>query len=198
TSAVGIQNSYPVLNRLQEQLSYVYDAAGNLRYRTNNALVETFGLNSLNELTNIARSGTMTVCGTTTGPATNVTVNGLAAEIYGHNTFAKAGFPLADGTNTFTAIAADSYGRSDTNTSISYIPVTNWFSYDGNGNMLSDGVRVFEWDFENQLTNVYVTNAWRSEFQYDGLGRRRRHIEYVWLSNRWSVLSEVRYVYDGL
>jgi len=43
--------------RLQEQFGYAYDAAGNLNYRTNNALVQTFTNNTLNELTSVGRSG---------------------------------------------------------------------------------------------------------------------------------------------
>jgi hypothetical protein len=45
--------------------------------------------------------------------------------------------------------------------------------YDLNGNLLSDGLRCFAWDDENQLISVWVTNAWRSDFQYDGRMRRR-------------------------
>ena len=59
--------------RLHEQFGYVYDAAGNLQYRTNDALIQTFGVNSLNELTSATRDGTLTVAGTTTSTATNVT-----------------------------------------------------------------------------------------------------------------------------
>ena len=62
--------------RWQERLGYAYDAASNLNYRTNNALLEAFSVNSLNELTTTAPSGTLTVAGTTTSPATNVTVWG--------------------------------------------------------------------------------------------------------------------------
>ncbi len=68
--------------RLNEKHGYAYDAAHNLSQRTNNALVQTFGVNSLNELTTATRSGTLTVAGTTTSAATNVTVNGSAASIY--------------------------------------------------------------------------------------------------------------------
>ncbi|MCW5552483.1 MAG: RHS repeat-associated core domain-containing protein [Verrucomicrobiae bacterium] len=38
--------------RLQEQFGYAYDKAWNLQHRTNNALVQTFGVNNRNELTN--------------------------------------------------------------------------------------------------------------------------------------------------
>jgi hypothetical protein len=51
---------------------------------------------------------------------------------------------------------------------------------DGNGNLLSDGQRYFEYDWENQLTNVYVSGQWRSEFVHDGLMRRRVRKEYTW------------------
>jgi RHS repeat-associated protein len=45
------------------------------------------------------------------------------------------------------------------------------FSYDADGNLLSDGVRTFSWDAENRL--VAVTRAGiHSSFAYDGLDRR--------------------------
>ena len=51
--------------RLNEQLGYAYDRAGNLTYRTNNALIENFRVNTVNELTNSTNGGTLTVVGTT-------------------------------------------------------------------------------------------------------------------------------------
>jgi RHS repeat-associated protein len=48
------------------------------------------------------------------------------------------------------------------------------------------------------LVQVTVTNNWRSEFTYDGFGRRRVRTEYVWQNNAWVVQAVVRYVYDGL
>jgi len=90
------------------QFCYGYDPAGNLSYRTNNALIENFQVNNLNELTTNTNGGTLTVVGTTTSPATSVTVNGGSATLYGDATFAAAGLPL---TTTYTAAAHDSYGR---------------------------------------------------------------------------------------
>jgi RHS repeat-associated protein len=48
------------------------------------------------------------------------------------------------------------------------------FTYDANGNMLSDGFRSFKWDAENRLIGVSFDNdaSRGSTFQYDGLGRR--------------------------
>ncbi len=186
-----------VTNRLQEQFGYAYDAAGNLNQRTNNALVQSFNVNNLNELTTLGWNGTLTVAGTTTSPATNVMVNTLAANLYRDATFAKAGFSVAQGMNTFTAVAKDSYGRMDTNTVTVNLPATVNYSYDLNGNLLGDGNRSFAYDDENQLTSVWVTNVWRSDFVYDGKMRCRIRREYNWQSGIWNLQSEIRYVYDG-
>ncbi len=80
------------------------------------------------------------------------------------------------------------------------LPATVTFQYEFNGNLTNDGRRVFEYDYENQLTNVYVASAWRSEFRYDALGRRRVRKEYTWNSGlgTWNLTNEVRYVYDGM
>lgn len=67
------------------------------------------------------------------------------------------------------------------------------FLYDANGNLLSDGTRTFEWDAENRVTAINA-GTHRSEFGYDGLGRRVMIVEmdngtvtskrhYVWVAN---------------
>jgi RHS repeat-associated protein len=50
------------------------------------------------------------------------------------------------------------------------------YVYDGNGNLISDGTRAFEWDAEDRLTAV-VLGLHRSEFGYDGFSRRIRIVE---------------------
>jgi RHS repeat-associated protein len=184
-------------HRLNEQFGYKYDAAHNLNYRTNNALIQTFNVNSLNELTAAGRSGTLTVAGTTTSPATNVTVNGLNAFLYYDSTFAKDGFTLTNGNNSFTASAKDNLGRQDTATITAFLPATVNYTYDPNGNLLSDGNRCFAYDDENELISVWVTNVWRSDFAYDGKWRRRMEKDYSWSSSAWTQTNEVHYVYDG-
>jgi len=47
--------------RKHEQFGYAYDAAGNLNYRTNNALLQTFDVNNLNQLVTVKRTNTLTV-----------------------------------------------------------------------------------------------------------------------------------------
>lgn len=195
-SALG-KESGGVTNRWQEQFGYVYDAAGNLNRRTNNALLQAFNVNTLNELTTITNNGTLTVAGTTTSPATNVMVNGSTATLYADITFASTNQAWVNGNNTFTAIAKDSYGRRDTNIANCYLQATNSYSYDLNGNLLSDGTRYFAYDDENELISVTVSNAWQSQFTYDGKMRRRISKDFTWSNGVWLQTNEVHYVYDG-
>jgi RHS repeat-associated protein len=178
---------------LNEQLTYAFDPAGNLNYRTNNALVQNFEVNSLNELTANANSGTLTVVGTTTSEATNVTVNGTTASNYNDATFAATNMPL---TTSYTAIAQDGFGRWATNTANVNLAASTTYQYDGNGNLTNDGLRNFAYDDENQLIQVSVPGQWLSQFQYDGKMRRRIRTEYSWQGS-WVQTNKVFYVYDG-
>ena len=184
-------------NRWQEQFNYVYDKAGNLLYRTNHTLAQAFGVNDLNQLTNQSRSGRMSVAGTTSCAATNVTVNTTNAIRYADNTFVSTNHTLSNGTNTFTAIGKDNLGRIDTNIVTAYLPTNSVFVYDSNGNMVYDGQKAFAYDDENQLIQITATNAWKSEFTYDGKMRRRIRKEYTWRSSAWTLTNEAHYIYDG-
>ncbi len=188
-------------NRLNEQFGYAYDSAGNLNYRTNNDLFQTFNVNSLNELSALTRNTIMTVEGTTTSPATNVTVNSVVAIRYADNTFARTNVSLIDGLNTFTANATDTNGRTSSYTSSATLPASTTLIYDLNGNLRTNSravtLRIYDYDDENQLIRVMEPNSWKSEFTYDGKMRRRIRKEYIWQSGIWNLQSEIRYIYDG-
>jgi RHS repeat-associated protein len=179
--------------RMNEQLHYGFDPAGNLNFRTNNTLVQNFAVNSDNELTTATNGGSLTVMGTTTSPATNVTVNGSNALLYADATFAATNMPL---TANYTAVAQDSYGRQASNTATVSLGTNITFQYDANGNLTSDGLRSFAYDDENQLIQVWVTNQWLSQFTYDGKMRRRIRQEFTW-QGAWVRTNAVYYVYDG-
>ncbi len=195
-TALGSEYDFSPL-RTHEQLGYAYDGAGNLAWRTNYALVQKFGVNNLNELTSVTRSGTLTVAGTTTSLATNVTVNGQTAVLFDDATFAKTNFTLADGNNTFTAIAQDACGRRDTNVVVAYLPATNAFAYDARGNLITNGQEILIYDDENRLVTNYVAGSWQSEFVYDGLNRRRIQRDYAWNGSTLVKTNETRFIYDG-
>jgi len=143
------------------------------------------------------RHGVVPMAGTTTLPATSVTVNGSNATLYSDSTFAKSGFTPVNGNNTYTAIAQDSLSRLDTNSITVYLPTNAVYAYDQNGNLTNDSKRVFTYDDENQLTGIVVSNEWKAEFVYDGKMRRRIERNYEWRNSAWVKTSETRFVYDG-
>jgi len=183
--------------RLNEELSFGYDAAHNLLRRTNNLLAQSFVVDSANELTNVTRNGTFTLAGATPAPATNITVNGSAAQTYGDFTFARTNLSLNSGQNIFTNVAVNGYGLTVTNTLTINLPQSVNFAFDNNGNLTNDGTRTFAYDSENQLTNVFVPSQWRSDFVYDGLNRRRIEHDYNWNGSTWVKTNEIHYIFDG-
>jgi RHS repeat-associated protein len=150
-----------------------------------------------NQISNITRAGTLTLSGATPAPVTSVTVNGQTAQAYSDFTFARTNLALANGPNGFTNIAQNVYGVSITNTIALILSNSVGLLYDLNGNLTNDGVRSFAYDAENRLVTNWVVSAWKSEFVYDGLGRRRIERDYGWQSGGWSRTNEIHYVYDG-
>jgi RHS repeat-associated protein len=73
---------------------------------------------------------------------------------------------------------------------------TNSYTYDNNGNTLSDGTRNYKWDAENRLIEIdYVGSTAKSQFSYDGMGHRTVDVEtsaaggvtttrYLWCGSR--------------
>jgi len=183
--------------RLNEQVAWVYDAAGNLLYRTNGGLIQTFTTDPVNQLANVARNTAMTVSGVTPTPATSVTVNGQSAQTYGDFTFARTNVTLSNGNNTFAIVAHSAAGTNATNNLTVNLPSSVTLLYDANGNLTNDGTRSFSYDAENRMVTNWVASAWKSEFVYDGLGRRRIERDYGLQGSQWVKTNETRYVYDG-
>jgi hypothetical protein len=79
-------------------------------------------------------------------------------------------------------------------------------NYDPDGNLIFDGVWTYQWDAENRLKAMSMTNvagiAYSSrlklEFVYDYLGRRVQKTVSIWNGNGFnSPVSTTRFVYDG-
>lgn len=94
------------------------------------------------------------------------------------NSRARTKATFATGTNTYTAIAKDTYDRTVTGSVTVNLPTSVNFQYDLNGNLTNDSRPVFECDYENQLANVYVAGAWKSVFRYDAFGCKRVRQDY--------------------
>ena len=198
TNAAGRELSGGAL-RVQEQWANTYDKAGNLAQRVKNQLTETFVADANDQLTSVSSTGTLTVGGTATPAATQVTVNGQTAALYADKTFAVPNVPLS--ATALTAVANDGQGHSASNTIAVSLSTPTAPQYDLNGNLLTDGWRTFSYDTDNQLTGIVVTNAngtiTQTGFVYDGKARRRIRTEASWQSGAWVTNQTFRYIYDG-
>jgi len=86
-----------------------------------------------------------------------------------------------------------------------FVPKTpELFSYDADGNLLSDGRWNYTWDAENRLVKVESRSdtppaSWRRvEWTFDALGRRIRQTTSVWTNNTWAVVEDLKLISDPL
>lgn len=172
------------------------DMSGNWLSRSlsGSSVVETRTVNTMNRLTQIGGSGTTVVEGRTNEFA-DVTVNGQPAHISpdpasGGYRFRKS-VPVVVGSNTVVISATDQDAQNTTETWQFTAPATiRSFSYDSNGNTLSDGIRTFTWDAKNRLKTVTKSGVtWK--WDYDFRDRRVREYEndvlvklFVWSEDR--------------
>ena len=198
TNAAGRELSGGAL-RVQEQWANTYDKAGNLAQRVKNQLTETFVADANDQLTSVSSAGTLTVGGTATPAATQVSVNGQTAALYADKTFAVPNVPLS--ATALTAVANDGQGHSASNTIAVSLSTPTAPQYDLNGNLLTDGWRTFSYDTDNQLVGIVVTNAngtiTQTGFVYDGKARRRIRTEATLQAGAWVTNQTFRYLYDG-
>ena len=102
------------------------------------------------------------------------------------------------------AVDASNYGASIETGNV-FVPKTpELFTYDADGNMLSDGRWNYTWDAENRLLRVQSRSdtpqgSWRRvEWQYDVMGRRTRQISSDGSSGTWQVTEDLTFVSDPL
>jgi RHS repeat-associated protein len=171
------------------QYLYGYDLAGNrlseqIQAGTNSPASITAGsFNNLNQLTNLSgASGPMLFAGSLNKLAT-VSVNSNTAFVNPHTTNFTGYANVSAGTNAVQVTATDTYGNSRTNNY--HIVVTNngfaeALTYDLDGNEISAttccSTNTYEWDAADRLTAINL-GVNRSEFAYDGLGRRIQIVE---------------------
>ncbi len=182
--------------RQNEQLGYTYDSAGNVQYRTNGAMLQTFGVNALNQISSVTSTGLYTVTGATPAPATRVTVDTTnTAQVYGDFTFAATNNSLGTYGSGFIIIAQNTT-TSATNTTFSQ-PASVSPTYSANGDLSYSGIGPLYYDAENRLTNMIV-NAGQIVFVYDGLNRLRIERYYTYQGGGWVQTNETHLIYDGL
>jgi RHS repeat-associated protein len=172
-----------------KRYAYAYDGAGNRTAEQIDDSVLSGTHNSRNQLVSRQPGGALLFRGTVSESAT-VTVQGQPARVTADNRFEGAA-PTTGGTNTVSVAATDPSGNVRTNTyQVNLLGATTTYSYDANGNLMGDGARTFEWDAENRLVALNQGTL-RSEFTYDGKGRRIRIIE----KSGGSVTSDRRFLW---
>jgi RHS repeat-associated protein len=171
---------------------YGYDAAGNRTAEQIDDVVTSASYDNMNRLVSQQPGGSIAFRGTLSEPAT-VTVGGTPAAVTSSNTFSGSA-PAPSGTSTVVVAATDSSGNTRTNTyQVSETGTSKTFTYDPNGNLTGDGTKTYEWDAENRLVAINQGTL-RSEFTYDGGGRRTRIVE----KNNSVVTADRRFVFDGI
>lgn len=129
-----------------------------------------------------------------------VSVNGVPAVVNPQTTNFTGYATVNPGTNVVQVVAADSYGNSRTNRYqivLTNNGVAQAITYDLNGNQVSSvtsfSTNTYEWDGADRLTAINSgTN--RSEFTYDGLGRRVQIVE----KQNGAVVSTKKFVWVGM
>jgi RHS repeat-associated protein len=160
------------------QCAYDFDPSGNRTNTQNGSTIISSAANNLNQLTAQTSGGKMHFRGTVNEPAT-VAVAGNPATVDSTGHFDG----VADvnvGANTVTVAATDASGNTRTNNYQISVPsgTSTSLLYDLNGNLTSDGTMTYEWDAANRLIAInYSETANRTEFSYDGLGRRVQLVE---------------------
>lgn len=188
TSAIVAPVSTPAV--ASKVHSYQYDLAGNPTSRQSGNQVDSATFNSANRITALGGGGKLLVSGTTSEPA-KVKVNGQTAVTGPPPTNLYEAWLQVSPGQLYITVEATDYATppNTTNPSPSWrVEVTGSlarsFTYDGNGNTKSDGVRTCEWDAENRLVKITQgVNVY--EFIYDGMSRRVAEKKNGTVTKRW-------------
>jgi RHS repeat-associated protein len=211
----GLTNGTPSsVDTMLQQFVYSYDAAGNrlTEYSSAASSSTTRNHNNLNQLTKRTGAERVNFTGTASdSQSTPVTVQvgGVPAKtaLQSGNTYTFDGHGIASSdAGVVSVIARDNVGNTKTNryqvNSITASGVTKTFTYDLNGNTTSvtagNTTDTYEWDAVDRMVAIerYTSGARvsRSEFTYDGLGRRVKIVE---KDASGSVTSTKRFVWAG-
>ncbi len=180
-----------------------YDAAGNRTGATEDGVTLTAVPNAANQIVeNKAANGKMLFRGAVSEPAA-ITLAGASATFTGLNWQVAA--PVGAGANHLTLQATETTNVPaglNAQTTVRHLDFTLNadkgfdYSYDLDGNQSARaGRQTFEWDAASRLTAInYTGTNKRSEFSYDGKGRRVKIVE----KTGTTVTSDRRYLWDGL
>jgi RHS repeat-associated protein len=171
-----------VATNILSQYLYSYDKSGNRTGQQINTNTTGANFNSLNQLTNLINNGLVQFSGNVTKTST-VSVASVSAVMTNQTNFA-ANVVTTNGTNQIQITATDldnNTGVTNYQLIVTNNSVTETLVYDLNGNLTTTttaaATNSYEWDAANRLTAINEAGTNRSEFTYDGTGRRTQIVE---------------------
>ena len=194
--------------------AYQYDEIGNRTQSAEGATnrTSTYTANDLNQYTGRTVPGEFDVLGTAATNAT-VTVNNQATSRHGayyHKALAvdnagAAAYPLVSVVGVRTNAATNGWDIVTTVSGHVFVARSpEGFTYDDDGNMLSDGRWTYSWDGENRLVGMQtaagLTGAvprLRLDFGYDYMGRRVKKEVWLLSGTNWVGFQTNTFIYDG-
>ncbi len=169
----------------------------------------SYSVNNLNQYSQRTNPTSVDVVGVaSTAASVSVWINGASASVYRRGEYFQAVGGAGNGSGpawTPVSVAASRGGElvqqpASAPGHLIVPPATQGFTFDADGNLLSDGVWNYTWDAENRLiaqemsTSLPVAARQRLEFTYDWQGRRIRKLV---KNSSLQILSDTRFVYDG-
>jgi len=178
----SLVHSNSLTGGLLKRYLYGYDSAGNRTSEQIDMGVTKANFNNLNQLTDAVGGGPIRFSGHLNETGT-VSIAGSPAQMGIQGTSFVGYAQVALGTNVISIKATDSSGNSTTNKYQLVVTNSNTaktLTFDLNGNQNSVGTPTstnsYEWDAADRLVAMNI-GLNRSEFSYDGLGRRVRIVE---------------------
>jgi RHS repeat-associated protein len=195
------------------EFSANYDEIGNRSSTTVNNQPFTYAANILNQYSNRTVPGIYDVIGTA-NPNALVTVNYQQAQrqgpfFYEGLSVDNSAIPQFKQVNIAAVISNAGPAGQDAvmqATRSLFVPASpESFTYDLDGNLLSDGRWAYTWDGENHLIAMQTTPAaiaagapnQKLTFAYDSQGRRIQKTVSNWSNGSYVPVSDVRFVNDG-
>jgi RHS repeat-associated protein len=181
TTSVSVVNISSTSN---DATTYTFTKTGSSTIAlSKNVGVSQATYNNVNELTAISAGGATRFKGTTDRPVLpTMTVDGGAVTMNSSSNFTAN--PILSSGSESIAVSATAGGGSGSTTNNYKFEVTGAGSqaltHDNNGNMTSDGAKLFAWDAENRLVKItYPSSNNKTEFTYGPDGSRTKIVETV-------------------
>jgi RHS repeat-associated protein len=202
-----------------QQFEYGYDNIGNRQSSKsggdatgNNLRQSSYVADGLNQLSQRTVPGAIDIVGTSDAAAT-VTVNNQPTYRRGSYFHASVTIDNSTGPAVSPVEVVGVRGNTGPNGedaveqrsgSIALPPSVESYTYDADGNILTDGLWQYTWDAENRLTsvtsleNVPGEAKRKVEFEYDHQSRRVQKKTYDWnpLTTQFKLARTIRFVYD--